>query len=57
MKLYLIAPIRSNEHNPVLATDGYGLQYLWRNFSITKKTPLLFITTHLEQTDIDSETI
>ena len=37
--------------------DGYGVKYFLQHFRITEKIPLLFITTHTEQTDLDSETI
>ena len=37
--------------------DGYGVKYFLQHSKITEKIPLLFITTHTEQTDLDSETI
>lgn len=37
--------------------NGYGIEYFLQHSSLTDKIPLLFITTHTEQTDIDSETI
>ena len=37
--------------------DGYGIKYFLQHSRITEKIPLLFITTHTEQTDRDSETI
>lgn len=37
--------------------DGYGVKYFLQNYSHTYKIPLLFITTHTKQRDLNSETI
>ena len=37
--------------------DGYGIKYFLQHDRVTKKIPLLFITTHLEHTNFDPETI
>ena len=37
--------------------DGYGVKYFLQHSRITEKIPLLFITTHAEQSNSDSETI
>ena len=37
--------------------DGYGVMYWLRHSNITQKIPLLFITTHLEQTNMSSKRI
>lgn len=37
--------------------DGYGIMYFLRHSILTKKIPLLFITTHQEQTEFGSEII
>lgn len=37
--------------------DGYGIKYFLQRSTLTNKIPLLFITTHIEPNDLDSETI
>lgn len=37
--------------------DGYGVMYWLQHSRITQKIPLLFITTHLEQTNMSSKRI
>ena len=37
--------------------DGYGVKFLLQHSRFTEKIPLLFITTHAEQSDCNSETI